>query len=62
MKMRIENLVEELNHLKEKHGNIEVTTKIWNEIWDEYLHESIEEVEVITDKNRKGEKVINLKW
>jgi len=60
--MYIEALIDELQQLKEKHGNIEVCTKMWNEIWEEFLYESIEEVQVTIDNNRNGEKIINLQW
>lgn len=60
--MNISYLINELEQLKEKHGDLTVTTKIWNEIWGEYLYESIEEVQVTLDENRDGEKVVNLQW
>lgn len=60
--MKISYLIEELEQLKEKHGDLIVTTKMWNEIWGKFLYESIEEVRVTTDENRDGEKIINLQW
>ena len=60
--MRISYLINELEQLKEKHGDLTVTTKVWNEIWDEFLYESIEDVHVNVDQNRDGEKVVNLVW
>lgn len=60
--MNISYLINELEQLKEKHGDLTVTTKMWNEIWNEYLYESIEEVQVTVDQNRNGEKIVNLQW
>lgn len=60
--MNISYLIGELEQLKEKHGDLVVTTKMWNEIWNEYLYESIEEVQVTVDQNRDGEKIVNLQW
>lgn len=60
--MNISYLIDELEQLKEKHGDLTVTTKMWNEIWNEYLYEGIEEVQVAVDKNRDGEKIVNLQW
>lgn len=60
--MNISYLINELEQLKEKHGDLTVTTKMWNEIWCEFLYESIEEVQVTVDQNRDGEKIVNLQW